>query len=131
MPFDWRDFLIVAHRWRNDPSEGVKRTCLGRTYYYVYNLGLIKARTMNFQGKLPGLHNQLWRWCQSQTDTNIRQMGVWGARMHSLRIAADYYDTAIPSLSVEVQTQLSRAQRFEGFVANSNNQNPPPPLPLP
>jgi len=48
MPFDWREFLIVAHGLRNDNREGVQRTCLGRTYYYVYNLGLMKARAINF-----------------------------------------------------------------------------------
>jgi len=68
MPFDWRDFLIVAHELRNDPREGVQRTCLGRTYYYVFNLGLMKARTSRFSGKLPGLYRQLWDWCQKQTD---------------------------------------------------------------
>ena len=42
MPFDWREFLIVAHSLRKETSEGVQRTCIGRTYYYVYNLGLAK-----------------------------------------------------------------------------------------
>lgn len=53
MPFDWREFLIVAHGLRHDNREGVQRTCLGRTYYYVYNLGLTKARAINFTGQTP------------------------------------------------------------------------------
>lgn len=125
MAFDWREFLIFAHAFRNDPGEGVQRTCLGRTYYYVYHLGLTKARAMNFNGRPPGLHRQLWDWCQKHTDPNIKQMGTHGLRLHSLRIAADYTDAPIPNLAREVRTQLSRAQAFEGLVAQSDGHAPP------
>jgi hypothetical protein len=125
MLFDWRDFLIVAHELQNDPREGVQRTCLGRTYYYVFNLGLTKARTVSFTGRVPGLHRQLWDWCQRHRDPNIKQMGVYGLRMHSARIDADYKQTAMPNLAREVRTQLSRARAFEALVAQSNGQTPP------
>ena len=128
MPFDWRDFLIVAHELRNDPRECVQRTCLGRTYYYVYNFALAEARTMHFTGVLPNLHKQLWKWCQTHTDPTIKQMGIDGGRMHSLRIDADYKDTSIPNLAGEVKRQLSRAQAFERLVAQRNGQPPPAPL---
>ena len=58
MPFDWRDFLVIAYELRNDSREGVQRTCLGRTYYYIYNLGLSKAQTLTFSQKPPGLHKK-------------------------------------------------------------------------
>lgn len=125
MPFDWRDFLIVAHELRNDPREGAQRTCLGRAYYYVFNLGLTKARTVSFTGKLPGLHRHLWDWCQRQRSPEIKQMGVYGLRMHSLRLDADYRDMVIPNLAAEVHRQLSRARAFETLVAQSNGQVPP------
>jgi hypothetical protein len=125
MPFDWREFLIVAHQLRNDTGEGAQRTCLSRTYYYVFNLGLTKARALNFSGKLPGLHKKLWNWCQNQTDTAIKQLGLDGLRMYSLRIHADYEGTPIPNLAVQVKTQLSRAQKFESLVAQSDGQAPP------
>jgi hypothetical protein len=125
MPFDWRDFLIVAHELRNDPREGVQRTCLGRTYYYVFNLGLTKARTVSFTGKLPGLHKKLWDWHQKQTSPEIKEMGVYGLRMYSLRLEADYIDRVIPNLAGEVKTQLSRAQAFETLVAQSDGRTPP------
>ena len=63
MPFDWRDFLIVAHEQRHDQREGIQRTSLGRTYYYIYNFGLTKARAQNFstvQGQ-GGMHENNWR----------------------------------------------------------------------
>jgi hypothetical protein len=130
MPFDWRGFLIVAHRLRNDTDEGAQRTCLGRAYYYVFNLGLTKARATRFTGTMPGLHKQLWDWCQRHHDPTIRRMGVYGLRMHSLRIDADYKATPIANLAREVKTQLSRAQAFEVLVAQSDGQAPPAPLAL-
>ena len=128
MPFDWREFLIVAHRLRNDTSEGAQRTCLGRAYYYAYNHGLAKARAMNFTGQMPSLHKQLWSWCQNHQDPIIKRMGVEGSRMHSFRIDADYEPVSIQNLAGRLQKQFSRAQVFEGLVAQSNGQQPPPPL---
>jgi hypothetical protein len=127
MPFDWREFLIVAHGLRNDPKEAVQRTCLGRAYYYVYNLGLSNARALNFTGQMPGLHRKLWHWCQQHNNPTIKKMGIYGTRMHSLRIDADYNDT-VPNLASQVKIQLSRAQAFETLVAQSNGTTPPAPL---
>ena len=124
MAFDWREFLLLAHELRNDPRENVRRTCLGRAYYYVYHLGLTKTRQMRWPEPRRSLHRELWGWCQRQTDPTIKQMGTYGLRMHSLRIDADYKDTPIPNLAREVKTQLSRAQGFEGLVAQSNGQAP-------
>ena len=129
MPFDWREFLIVAHGLRTDNREGVQRTCLGRTYYYVYNLGLGKARAINFTDQMPGLHKKLWGWFQKHPNAGIRRMGILGTRLYSLRIDADYSASPIQNLAAEVRTQLSRAQVFEGLVAQSNGQTPPPALP--
>ena len=128
MSFDWRDFLIVAHELRNDPREGVQRTSIGRAYYYVYNLGLAKARTLDFRHHGAGMHKQLWRWCESQQDQTIKQMGIKGQRMHSFRIDADYKDATVQPAAVT--TQLKRARDFEILVAKSNEQAPPQALPL-
>lgn len=103
MPFDWREFLVVAHGLRKHKGEGVQRTCLGRIYYYVYNLGLAVARSRGFTERPPGLHRKLWDWCQKQSDANIKQMGIDGLRMHSLRISADYDSNPIPNLAGEVK----------------------------
>jgi hypothetical protein len=125
MPFDWRDYLVLAHEWRLDSRESVQRTCLGRTYYYVYNLGLTRARTLSFGGATPGLHRKLWDWCQKQKDPTIKQLGIDGSRMHALRIDADYKDAVIRSWAAEVQKQLNRARAFECSVAQSSGQTPP------
>jgi hypothetical protein len=127
MPFDWREFLIVAHGLRNDPKEAAQRTCLGRAYYYVFNLGLTNARTLSFKEGMPSLHRKLWDWCQQHKNPMVKQMGICGSRMHSFRIDADYNDP-VSNLAGKVKTQLSRAQEFETLVARSNGTTPPAPL---
>src|SRR5262245_13345026 len=90
MPFDWREFLIIAHELRNDQREGVRRTCLGRAYYYVFNLGLTQAQKMGWPNPKRSVHKALWDWCQNQSDTNIKRLGILGSQMYSLRIDSDY-----------------------------------------
>ena len=129
MLFDWREFLIVAHELRNDGREGIRRTCLGRAYYYVFNLGLKTARQRHWPEPRRSVHNALWNWCQKQPDANIKMLGILGSRMHSLRIESDYRDTPL-SDSQAVRKQLQRARDFEIQVAHSNGVQPPAALAL-
>ena len=84
MPFDWREFLIIAHELRTDQREGAQRTCLGRTYYYVYHLDLEMARQMHWSVPSRSVHKALWKWCQNHSDINVKQLGTLGSRMYSL-----------------------------------------------
>ena len=124
MPFDWREFLIIAYELRNDQREGVRRTCLGRAYYYVYNLGLKMARQMSWPEPSYSLHKELWKWCQNHSDMNIKNLGNLGSRMYSLRIDSDYKDRPLSDPQA-VEKQLSRARTFEVRVAQQNGQTPP------
>jgi hypothetical protein len=72
MPFDWREFLIIAHELRTNRRESAQRTCLGRAYYYVYHLGLEMAQQMKWPEPQRSLHRALWNWCQRHSDINIR-----------------------------------------------------------
>ena len=128
MPFDWRGFLIVAHSLRNNYDEGALRTCLSRIYYYLFNLGLIKARQMNFKEHPPELHRKLWDWCQKSSDAEINSLGLMGNRLKSLRIQADYRVNPIQHLAAEVQDQLANARMFEAIIAKKNGVAPPPAL---
>jgi hypothetical protein len=128
MTFNWREFLIVAHKLSQEADEGSQRASLGRTYYYVYNLGLIEARTKGFTGKVPGLHYQLWNWYQMHKDPDLQKIGTYGSRMKSLRHDADYRDVPIKNLSTEVARQISNAQKIENLIAARNKQAPHPPL---
>jgi len=127
MPFDWREFLIIAHELRDDHREGARRTCLGRAYYYVYNLGLEMARQMSWPEPGRSRHRALWQWCQNHSDTSIRRLGNLGSRMYTLRIEADYRDRPLSDPQA-VEKQLSRARDFEVGVAQQNGQPPPPAL---
>ena len=127
MPFDWREFLIIAHELRNDRREGVQRTCLGRVYYYVYNLGLKMARQMSWPEPSSSRHSELWKWCKNNSDRNIKRLGNLGSRMYSFRIDSDYYARPLSDPQA-VEKQLGRARDFEVCVARQNNQTPPPAL---
>jgi hypothetical protein len=129
MSFDWREFLLITHELRNDPRESIQRTCLGRSYYYVYNLGLSKARNLScVPNNDSGVHHQLWSWCESHPDQTIKQIRIDARRMQAMRIAADHKDERIINLTREVKRQLSRAQAIEISIAKSDNQTPPAPL---
>ena len=128
MAFDWRLFLIVAHELSNDTREAVHRTCLSRTYYYIYHLILIKAQALRFSETPPNLHSKLWSWCEHHSDQDIRKLGLYGNRLYSFRISADYKSGGIPNIAGEVRMQLERAQMLEGIVARLNGQQPPPAL---
>jgi hypothetical protein len=124
MPFDWREFLIIAHELRTDQRESAQRTCLGRAYYYVYNLGLEMAQQMRWPKPRRSLHKALWGWCQRHPDENIKQLGNIGSRMHSLRIDSDYKAQPISDPQA-VKKQLERAREFEVLVAQQNGYVPP------
>jgi hypothetical protein len=130
MPFDWREFLVIAHQLRVDQRESAQRTCLGRAYYYVYNLGLEMAQQMRWPKPQPprSLHKALWNWCQGHSDKNIRQLGILGFRMHSLRIDADYKAPRLSDAHA-VEKQLKRARDFEVRVAQQSGKTPPTALP--
>ncbi len=124
MQFDWREFLIVAHESRNDPRESVRRTCLGRIYYYVYHLGLSKAQLLNWQDPKQSSHKALWSWFQGYSDPDIKKLGVLGSRIYSSRIDSDYRAHPLSSLMI-VSKRLRNAREFELLVAKSNGQTPP------
>jgi hypothetical protein len=124
MPFDWREFLIIAHGLRTDPRESAQRTCLGRAYYYVFSLGLEMARQMGWSKPQRSVHTALWKWCERHSDTNIKRLGNLGFRMHSLRIDSDYRACPLSDAQA-VQKQLRRARDFEVRVAQQNGQTPP------
>ena len=129
MAIDWREFLVIAHDLRLATDTGSQRTSLGRSYYYVYHLVLNEARSRSFTGNLPGLHKKLWDWCQQQTDVQIRQLGLLGSRMHSLRLHADYDPSDFTSPPREISRQLKRARECELIVATLNGNPPPSQLP--
>ena len=129
MPFDWREFLIIAHELRTDRRESAQRTCLGRAYYYVYHLGLELAQQMRWSAPSRSVHKALWDWCQKHSDKNVKMLGTLGSRMHALRIDSDYKTSPISDPQA-VPKQLRRARDFEVRVARQNGQAPPKALPL-
>lgn len=124
MSFDWREFLVIAHELRHDQRESAQRTCLGRAYYYVFNLCLKMAQQMEWSQPTRSVHRALWNWCQSHSDMNLKQLGILGSRMYSLRIDSDYKARPLREPQA-VQRQLDRARDFEVLVAQKTGQIPP------
>lgn len=71
MPFDWRDFFLLAHALRKASGENEQRTSVGRSYYYAYNAALIElAKNQGYNPNAPapvapgrkplGVHQKLW-----------------------------------------------------------------------
>lgn len=128
MAIDWREFLVIAHGLRLSTDGGSQRTSLGRSYYYIYHLVLAEARARHFTGSVPGLHKKLWDWCQQQANVDIRQLGLLGSRMHSVRLHADYNPADFTSPPREISRQLQRARDCELIVAALTGSTPPNPL---
>ncbi len=127
MSFDWREFLVLAHHLRRDPSESSQRTSVGRACYYVYNHCLEIAKQLSFQSAGGSTHRQLWSWYQRQPDPNLKPIGILGDRMRCLRVDAD--DRAPPSnWPVLVPGHLQRARDVEVAIAKFRGNQPSPPL---
>ena len=132
MPFDWREFLIVAHELRHDPRESIQRTVIGRAYYFAYNAGVNAAQRRGYNPNAPsrtGMHRRLWVWCQQHSDRDIVALGVYGHRLHTRRINADYSPVAPLPWPGEVRNQLGETRDFELLLARVVGQEPTPPLP--
>lgn len=134
MAFDWRDLFALANELKNDKRESVRRTCIGRAYYYAFNLGLAKAKTDGYDPKLSplkraGEHARLWHWYSGQSDGRFIKLGDIGATLRGRRVDADYKSLLRPMLAQEMYKQLSEARDFEILLHQIIGTAAPPPLP--
>jgi hypothetical protein len=105
--FEWRDYLLLAKELSPDGRESVRRTCLGRAYYYAYNLALEKAKR----------------------HPDLKQLSIWGSEMSAIRNKADYHkNTQIRNWTGEIQKQIGRARSLELTVSKSDGSVAPPKL---
>ncbi len=133
MAFNWRDFLVLAHDLRKDQRESAQRACIGRAYYYTFNLGLNTAKTGGYNPKLSplkraGEHKRLWDWYLSHRNQAFQQLGDIGDTMRGRRVEVDYKLSPSPTLQ-DVQKQLDEARDFEVLLSQITGKPSPPALP--
>ncbi len=112
MPFDWREYLVVAKELAQDGRESTSRISISRAYYCTYHLGRIYALTKGYSEPAKSAHSALWKWYESQADKNLKALGIQGNRLKMSRVAADYKADPIPRLSTVVQDSLRDAEEF-------------------
>src|ERR1700684_2233491 len=91
MSFDWNEYLKLAKLLAEKTDAASLRTAVSRSYYCIFNLGMIKAKANGFSPKDDaGSHDQLWQLYSRNTDKTCRRVSILGQRMKRRRIKADY-----------------------------------------
>jgi len=127
MPFDWNNFLTLAHELATKMDEASKRTAISRAYYCVFNLALARAESK--VGPRPQkVPSHQWCWDQYISTPNLtcRQLGNTGDRMKRMRAKADYVATDNPRLDDEVQRMLQEAHEVLADLAALDPKYPRP-----
>lgn len=127
MPFDWNEYLALAHRLAAANDDASKRSAISRAYYFVFNIAFARAEAT--AGTFPGgetSHKLCWDRYERTPDPNCRRLGIEGTRMKRLRVKADYKAADMPRLDDEVRRMLMAAQQFR---ASLDALNPRYPLP--
>jgi uncharacterized protein (UPF0332 family) len=117
MPFDWNNFLTLAHELATKMDEASKRTAISRAYYCAFNFALPRA-VANVGPRPRDVPSHQWCWNQYIRTAHpaCKQLGITGQRMKDLRVKADYHaeDIAkdIRRLDEKVQRMLQEAHDF-------------------
>jgi hypothetical protein len=93
MPFDWREFLVLAETLLESRSEAAYRSAISRAYYSVYNQASERAQKneCKFDPAIDaGMHKKCWGFYRKGPDPNCAQLGVDGDRLRESRVRADY-----------------------------------------
>ena len=128
MPFNWNDFLSLAHQLAKSTDVASKRTAISRAYYCIFNVAFDRAISTGCQypGK-EGRHQWCWRQYSRSQDRSCTRLGTAGDRMKRRRVRVDYEAADIPRLDEETLRMLTDAQQFLTALAALNPRYPLPP----
>ena len=92
MTFDWNKYLELAKRLAAETGDdAAMRSAVSRSYYCVFNLAMIRAKTNEYRTKDDASsHDQLWTLYGRNTDASCAKVSVIGQRMKRRRVKADY-----------------------------------------
>jgi len=125
MPFDWKNFLILADELARKFDEASKRTAISRAYYCVFNLAITQA-VSNVGPRPQRTPSHKWCWEQyiGTPDLACRQLGIDGQRMMQRRRKADYDPKDNPRLDDDVLRMLEEAHQFVAHLAGLDPKYP-------
>jgi hypothetical protein len=93
MPFDWKEFLVLAGTLSKNKDEASLRSAVSRAYYCAFNIAMERAEANGYVPKgdaTAGMHDQLWQLYDRNQDPICQQIGLLGPRMKRRRVRADY-----------------------------------------
>lgn len=107
---DPADFLAVADRLRGSPSEAERRTSVGRAYYALYNLLVMRLSSQGFSfQKDGGDHGRLVRYLIQSENLEASKLGERLKKLRTLRNVADYeMEAAIDANRAELAYRWAR-----------------------
>lgn len=94
-PFEWGDFLSLAHRLTSRPSgqatEADLRSAIGRAYYAAYHAASDYVRVRSLVPATERLtHNAVWGTLARDNARERSEAGQRGDALRRIRIVADY-----------------------------------------
>lgn len=118
-PFDWSEYLKLAHELGARKEEACLRSSLSRAYYCVYNLALTRAERNGFVPVLgESTHSQLWRLFSQSPEPECIYLGQVALRLKEKREKADYrpvyrrIEEEVPLVLLEAQDFATRLGRL-------------------
>ena len=91
MPFEWKNYLDLAKKLKDESDEASHRAAISRAYYCVFNLAkeyAIENLDYEFRPDIPS-HTNLWR-CYEKKGRTFKIIRDKGISLKDKRRNADY-----------------------------------------
>jgi uncharacterized protein (UPF0332 family) len=125
-PFDWSTYLMLAESLAQKSDEASLRSAISRAYYYVFHLGLERAKRNGYKPKeTEASHSQLWINYTGSPEPACAKLGEIANRLKLHRVRADY-ENVIPRLAELVPTVITDARDFASRLVSLAARFPNP-----
>jgi uncharacterized protein (UPF0332 family) len=114
MPFDWKEFLVLARALSKNPDEASLRSAVSRAYYCAFNIAMARAEENGYRPKgdaTGGMHDLLWQLYGRNQDVICQEISLLGPRMKWRRVKADYKPIFSNRPSEEAQYAIDDADK--------------------
>ena len=114
MPFDWRDYLILADGLVGMTAESAKRSAISRAYYAAFHKAeevYSNNHAAYLQTRGTQSHYDVWNWFESHPALSYKKIGTAGKNLKRRREDADYRDM-FPGVAQQAVYQVARAKEI-------------------